>query len=165
MNKTLALASVLFTVGAFSGAAQAGPVMCTGGTATYTGTDPDATVNVSDVTLDGSNADDCFYDVTSGASNDAAEEGIINSTDMRNTQISAKTRQRNFVDIIHLPLARRGFMEETAVGSPDLRILVLLRLLMSYKLTMASCRITPRLQWRHRAGFTPASPSQPFIFL
>jgi len=52
-------------------------------------------------------------------------------------------------------------MEETVIGSPDLRILVLLRLLMGSQPTMASCRITPRLQWRHRAGFTPASPSQP----
>jgi hypothetical protein len=81
MNKTLALASVLFTVGALSGAAQAAPVMCSGGTATYTGTDPDATVDVSDVTLGGSAADDCFYDVTAGASDDTAEQGIINATD------------------------------------------------------------------------------------
>ncbi len=49
-------------------------------------------------------------------------------------------------------------MEETAVGSPDLRIIVLLRLLMSSQPTMASCRITPRLQWRHRAGLRVRKP-------
>jgi hypothetical protein len=50
---------------------------------------------------------------------------------MRTIQTEAKTVEKTFVGMIHLPLARRGFMEETVVGFPDLRIIVFLRLLMS----------------------------------
>ncbi len=50
---------------------------------------------------------------------------------MRNVQIVEIMAEKTFVDMIQLPLARRGVMEETVVGFPDLRILVLLRLLMN----------------------------------
>jgi len=55
-------------------------------------------------------------------------------------------------------------MEETLVGFSDLQMLVLLHLPWAHNPRWPSCRITIRLQWRHRAGFPPASPLQSFNF-
>ncbi len=36
---------------------------------------------------------------------------------------------------------------------------------MNRRFTVARCRVTPRLQWRHRDGFAPSSPSSSACFL
>src|SRR5262245_27960563 len=58
-----------------------------------------------------------------------------------------------------LPCARRVESNQPRDGSPDLRIVVPLRLPMCRSTQWQLCRVTPRLQWRHRDGLAPSSPS------